>query len=127
MEGEITISKETINLAYAVHEAGFVHLQHELGAEHLEFLREWSGLEHNAEVCDRSLQVSEYERKDAPSALLQSLAIVLHLLPSEEWPEEANAYADQCPLALEALRVIGTRVKLKTTSDVPVDRQEAPM
>ena len=122
MEGETTISKETMDLAYAVHEAGFVHLQHVLSAQHVELVREWAALEHHAQIADCSLRSSAYERSEAPSALLQSLAIVLRLLPAEQWPEEVCSCMDSCPLALEALRAL-----LPARADAEPEAQEAPM
>lgn len=100
----IAISKDTIQLAWDLREAIWEHLKEQLNLQQLDEVMDYEALYIYAGKVSGSIDTNEFGREDAPRSLVDTLASVLHWLPRKHWPDRLVRYAEDGPLALEALQ-----------------------
>jgi len=111
MAPEITISKETVQLAWELREALWTTLREALTAQQLELVSEYDALFMYSGICDGRLDMGERTREEASQALLESIAHTLQILPEKHRPDRVYSYGEQVPLALEALQLLDWRTR----------------
>jgi hypothetical protein len=109
----IAISEDTIQLCWDLREAIWEHLAETLSEQVLKQVRDYDALGLYANIASGRLIVDDFGRVDAPRSLVDVLAGVLRWLPRKHWPDRLERYAEDAPLALEALQVYGWKAGIE--------------